>query len=149
MYKQSTGPWGREPVDDWNVVLQRIGALLRESRSRWRKPQLKLFRDAFTAKAPHAMAVMNDRGDGFEPDPALRDFENVPLAEDIDAYFEREVLPHVADAWIDRSRNKVGYEINFNRHFYRYTPPRPLEEIDADLKSAEKKIIQLLRETTA
>ena len=83
------------------------------------------------------------------PDPALRDFENVPLAEDIDAYFEREVLPHVPDAWMDRTRDKVGYEINFNRHFFRYTPPRPLEEIDADLKEAEARIIELLRTVTA
>ena len=47
--------------------------------------------------------------------------------------------PHVPDAWMDRSKDKVGYEINFNRHFYQYTPPRPLEEIDEDLKKAEKK----------
>ena len=128
---------------------QRIGALLRDRRSRWKKPQYKLFREAFTAKTPQAAPVRNDRGDGFEPDPALRDSENVPLAEDIDAYFEREVLPHVPDAWMDRTRDKVGYEINFNRHFYQYTPPRPLEEIDADLKQAEERIIRLLREVTA
>ena len=139
---------GREPLDDWNVVWQRIGALMHERRSRWKKPQLRLFRDAFTAKDPQAEPVRSHRGDGFEPDPALRDFENVPLAEDIDAYFEREMLPHVPDAWMDRTRDKVGYEINFNRHFYRYTPPRPLEEIDADLKQAEARIVQLLREVT-
>ena len=140
---------GREPLDDWNVVSQRIDTLLRERGSRWKKPQRKLFREAFTAKTPQAAPVRNDRGDGFEPDPALRDFENVPLAEDIDAYFEREVLPHVTDAWMDRTRDKVGYEINFNRHFYHYTPPRPLEEIDADLKQAEERITRLLREVTA
>ena len=140
---------GREPLDDWNIVWQRIDAVLRDLRSRWKKPQHKLFREAFTAKTPQAAPVRNDRGSGYEPDPALRDFENVPLAEDIDAYFEREVLPHVPDAWMDRTRDKVGYEINFNRHFYRYTPPRPLEEIDADLKHAEERIMQLLREVTA
>ena len=140
---------GREPLDDWNIVWQRIGALLRERRSRWKKPQHRLFREAFTAKTVQAAPVRSDRSDGFEPDPALRDFENVPLAEDIDAYFEREVLPHVPDAWMDRARDKVGYEINFNRHFYRYTPPRPLEEIDADLKHAEAEIVRLLREVTA
>ena len=140
---------GREPLDDWNIVWQRIGALLRERRSRWTKPQHRLFREAFTAKTLQAAPVRSDRGNGFEPDPALRDFENVPLAEDIDAYFEREVLPHVPDAWMDRTRDKVGYEINFNRHFYRYTPPRPLEEIDVDLKLAEEKIIRLLRAVTA
>ena len=140
---------GREPLHDWNVVWQRIGALLRERRSRWKKPQHQLFREAFTVKAPQAAPVRNHRGGGFEPDPTMRDFENVPLAEDIDAYFEREVLPHVPDAWMDRSKDKVGFEINFNRHFYRYTPPRPLEEIDADLKQAEERIIRLLREVTA
>ena len=67
----------------------------------------------------------------------------------MDAYFAREVLPHVPDAWMDRSKDKVGYEINFNRHFYRYTPPRPLEAIDADLKKTEDKILRLLNEVTA
>jgi type I restriction enzyme M protein len=84
----------------------------------------------------------------YEPDADLRDFENVPLKDDIDVYFEREVRPHVPDAWMDRSKDKVGYEINFNRHFYRYTPPRPLEEIDAELKQAEEEIMRLLQEVT-
>ena len=85
----------------------------------------------------------------FEPDPDLRDFENVPLKEDVDKYIEREVRPHVSDAWVDRSKDKVGYEITFNRHFYRYTSPRPLEKIDADLEKAENEILQLLKEVTA
>ena len=78
--------------------------------------------------------------------PSLRDFENVPLSDDVDAYFEREVRPHVPDAWLDREKDKIGYEINFNRHFYRYTPPRPLEDIDADLKQAEAEVMRLLNE---
>jgi type I restriction enzyme M protein len=82
-------------------------------------------------------------------DTQLRDFENVPLKQDIDDYFRREVLPHVPDAWMDRSKDKVGYEINFNRHFYRYQPPRPLEAIDAELKKAEDEILRLLNEVTA
>jgi type I restriction enzyme M protein len=82
-------------------------------------------------------------------DTQLRDFENVPLKEDVDDYFRREVLPHVPDAWMDRSKDKVGYEITFNRHFYKYTPPRPLEKIDADLEKAENEILQLLKEVTA
>jgi type I restriction enzyme M protein len=88
------------------------------------------------------------RDEGYEPDTDLRDFENVPLKDDIDAYFEREVRPHMPDAWMDRSKDKVGYEINFNRHFYRYTPPRSLEQIDAELKQAEEEIVRLLREVT-
>jgi type I restriction enzyme M protein len=62
----------------------------------------------------------------------------VPLEEDIEDYFEREVRPHVPGAWIDRSKHKVGYEVNFNRYFYKSTPPRPLEEIDAELKRVER-----------
>ena len=101
-------------------------------------------------RRPRGRAVQKDgREESYEPDTALRDFENVPLAENIDAYFKREVRPHLPDAWMDRNKDKVGYEINFNRHFYQYTPPRPLEEIDADLKKAEEKIVRLLREVTA
>lgn len=83
------------------------------------------------------------------PDPALRDTENVPLKEDVQAYFAREVLPYAPDAWIDRDKTKVGYEIPFNRHFYKYVPPRPLEEIDADLKALSAEIMELLKEVTA
>ena len=68
-----------------------------------------------------------------QADAALRDTENVPLSEDVDAYFEREVLPHGADAWIDEEKTKVGYDIPFNRHFYVFEAPRSLAEIDADL----------------
>lgn len=74
------------------------------------------------------------------PDSKLRDTENVPLHEDVEAYFAREVLPHVPDAWIDHEKTKVGYEIPFNRHFYVFTPPRPLAEIDADLKQTTDRI---------
>ena len=67
-------------------------------------------------------------------DASLRDTENVPLGEDVDTYFKREVLPHAPDAWIDHEKTQVGYEIPFNRHFYVFHPPRPLGEIDAELK---------------
>ncbi|WP_067801377.1 type I restriction-modification system subunit M [Nocardia beijingensis] len=82
------------------------------------------------------------------PDPDLRDYENIPLDENIDEYFVREIIPHVADAWIDHSKTKVGYEIPFTRHFYVYTPPRPLAEIDAELRELEGKIQKLLGEVT-
>ena len=81
-----------------------------------------------------------------EPDPELRDFENVPLKEDVAEYMKREVLPHVSDAWVDESKTKIGYEINFNRYFYKYTQPRPLEQIEADLKKIEKEIADMLAE---
>jgi type I restriction enzyme M protein len=84
-----------------------------------------------------------------ECDADLRDTENVPLKDDIHDYFEREVLPHVPDAWIDEVKTKKGYDIPFTRHFYRYTPPRPLDEIDADLKRLSGEIQAMLREIAA
>lgn len=81
-----------------------------------------------------------------EPDGDLRDYENVPLGEDVEDYLKREVYPHVPDAWIDHTKTKIGYEIPFTRHFYVYKPPRPLAEIDAELKSLEAEIQVLLGE---
>ncbi len=78
------------------------------------------------------------------PDAALRDTENVPLSEDVNAYFKREVLPHAPDTWIDPEKTKVGYEIPFNRHFYVFTPPRPLNQIDAELKTVTDNILKLI-----
>ncbi|MFB6392270.1 N-6 DNA methylase [Polymorphospora lycopeni] len=83
-----------------------------------------------------------------EPDTDLRDYENVPLDEDVEEYLRREVLPHVSDAWIDHEKTKIGYEIPFTRHFYVYKPPRPLAEIDAELKALEAEIQILLGEVT-
>ncbi len=90
--------------------------------------------------------VCTDKDGNPEPDADLRGYENVPLKEDIHAYFEREVRPHVPDAWIDQGKTKVGYEIPLNRHFYKYQPPRPLEEIEADIAGLEKDIVKMLRE---
>jgi type I restriction enzyme M protein len=79
-----------------------------------------------------------------KPDTSLRDTENVPLSEEVEAYFQREVLPHAPDAWIDEEKTKVGYEIPFNRHFYVFQPPRPLAEIDAELKTVTDRILQMI-----
>ena len=79
-----------------------------------------------------------------QADSSQRDTENVPLSEDVQTYFEREVLPHVSDAWIDHDKTKVGYEIPFNRHFYVFTPPRPLEVIDAELKQVTDRILEMI-----
>jgi type I restriction enzyme M protein len=95
-----------------------------------------------------------DKDGNPEPDPELRDTENVPLKEDIGEYFEREVKPHVPDAWVntrlvdpkDGKVGRVGYEINFNRYFYVYQPPRPLEEIDAEIRTLQADITRLLGE---
>ena len=84
-----------------------------------------------------------------QPDSSLRDTENVPLAEDIEVYFKREVLPHAPDAWIDHEKTKTGYEIPFNRHFYVFEPPRELAEIDADLKKVTDRILTMIEGLSA
>ncbi|QKD43786.1 SAM-dependent DNA methyltransferase [Alicycliphilus denitrificans] len=84
-----------------------------------------------------------------QPDASLRDTENVPYTEDVGEYFKREVLPHAPDAWIDPDKTKVGYEIPFNRHFYVFKPPRPLVEIDAELKQTTDRILDLIKGLSA
>jgi len=101
-------------------------------------------------------AICRDKDGNPEADPELRDTESVPLSESVERFFEREVKPHVPDAWIDTDKRDekdgkvgiVGYEINFNRYFYRYTSPRPLEEIEADIRTIEQDIVRMLREVT-
>jgi len=95
--------------------------------------EIKTILEALSEKDETAEICRDAKGNP-EPDADLRDTENVPLKENIDDYFKREVLPHVPDAWVDHSKTKVGYEIPLNRHFYRYEPPRPLEKIEADIK---------------
>ncbi|WP_068327886.1 hypothetical protein [Janibacter terrae] len=79
-------------------------------------------------------------------DRSLRSDEGASRSEVIQTYFDAEVAPHVPDAWIDHAKTKVGYEIPFTRHFYKYVPPRPLAEIDADLEKQVAKILELLHE---
>ena len=81
-----------------------------------------------------------------KPDSKLRDSEEVPLGEDVDEYFQREVVPHVPDAWIDHDKTKIGYEIPFNRHFYVFKPPRELDEIDTELKGVTDRIVAMIGE---
>ncbi len=81
-----------------------------------------------------------------QPDTDLRDTENVPLTEDVQAYFEREVLPFAPDAWIDESKTKVGYEIPFTRYFYKYEAPRPSADIMAEILELEKELDGSLEE---
>jgi len=90
--------------------------------------------------------VVTDKKGNPKPDTSLRDYEKIPLKDDIDAYFEKEVKPHVPDAWMDRSKDKVGYEINFTKYFYKYSPLRPLDEIKKDILKIEKETEGLLRE---
>ena len=139
---------GRAPQLDWNDTWSRIAKLLRKRGSKWKASEKKLFQSVFTVTDPDAEPVSAGKSKGFEPDSSLRDTENIPLKLDVDTYFDAEVRPYVPDAWMDRSKDRVGYEINFNRYFYVYTPPRSLAEIDADLKRAEDEILRLLQEVT-
>nr|WP_298251205.1 class I SAM-dependent DNA methyltransferase [uncultured Halomonas sp.] len=116
-------------------------------------PLQKAILNALSERDPEADICLDKKGNP-EPDSGLRDFENVPLGESVFDYFRREVKPHVPDAWIDEDKRDpldgrigiVGFEIPFNRHFYRFTPPRPLEAIDADLKACTDRIKQMIEE---
>jgi type I restriction enzyme M protein len=116
---------------------------------------VKAILSAFSERDETA-AVCRDKDGKAEPDPELRDTESVPLSETVETFFEREVKPHVPDAWIDTTKRDakdgqvgiVGYEFNFNRYFYRYIPPRLLEEIEADIRGIETDIVRMLAEVT-
>ncbi|MEX2644626.1 MAG: class I SAM-dependent DNA methyltransferase [Gaiellaceae bacterium] len=125
------------------------------------KPEEKALLEALAVRDPEAPAV-------DEPDPELRDQENVPLPPEparfepepsarlasepyrraVDEYMTAEVLPYASDAWVDLDKTKIGYEIPLTRHFYRYVPPRPLEEINAEIRALEDEIQELLGEVT-
>jgi type I restriction enzyme M protein len=119
------------------------------------KGALKALFATIGTKCPEA-SIVTDADNKPVADSDLRENENVPLGQDIREYFAREVLPHVPDAWIDETKRDekdglvgiVGYEINFNRYFYQYQPPRSLSDIDADLKAVEAEIAALLGQVT-
>ena len=118
-------------------------------------PVLKVLLTTF-GERDGAAAICQRKGQP-EPDTGLRDYENVPLGESIEDYFAREVQPHVPDAWIDQDKRDpldgevgiVGFEIPFNRHFYVFQPPRPLEDIDRDLKACTDRIKQMIEALSA
>ena len=90
--------------------------------------------------------IIRDKNGNPEPNPDLRDYENVPLNENIHEYFKREVKPHLPNAWIDEKKTKVGYEISFTKYFYEYKPLRPLEEITREIKTLEEDTRRLMEE---
>jgi len=106
-------------------------------------PVFKAILSALSERDETADMCMDAKGKP-EPDADLRDIENVPLKEDIQTYFKREVLPHVSDAWIDEDKTRVGYEIPFMRHFYQYKALRPLTEIEAEVRALEAEIEGML-----
>ena len=90
--------------------------------------------------------MIYDKNGNPEPNPDLRDYENVPLKENIHEYFDREVKPHLPDAWLDEKRTKIGYEISFTKYFYKYKPLRPLEAITRDIKTLEEETRRLMED---
>ncbi len=133
---------------DREKFLKALHKISRNCGVRLSAPERKAILSALSERDETAEICRDSKGNP-EPDTDLRDTENVPLKEKIEAYFEREVLPHVPDAWIDHGKTKVGYEIPLNRHFYRYEPPRSLEAIAAEIKVLEGEIIGLLKAVTA
>jgi type I restriction enzyme M protein len=137
---------------DQAVLEADLDRVLEKSGVDIKAPIRKAILKALSERDPKAPPVMADPKNP-EPDGDLRDFENVPLSEKVEAYFDREVRPHVADAWIndavtdekDGKVGKVGYEIPFTRHFYKYVPPRPLDVIEAEIEGLEKKIAEGLK----
>ncbi|WP_460028461.1 HsdM family class I SAM-dependent methyltransferase, partial [Methyloparacoccus murrellii] len=159
--RKSLGSKRKELSDEHIAEITRLFGNFEEA-SDGKKPISRIFRNTdfgyrtITVERPlrdeHGNLVLGSKGKlkgKPQPDSSLRDTENVPLSEDIQAYFEREVLPHAPDAWIDPDKTKVGYEIPFNRHFYVFEPPRPLEEIDADLKRSTDRIKAMIEGLTA
>jgi type I restriction enzyme M protein len=142
---------GSKPHRNFNVVQERFNSTIKMADIKLRAPDLKALYAAFTLKDEAAEPVIKKKtneGVEYEPDTDLRDTEQVPLLEDggIEAFFQREVLPHVPDAWIDHAKTQIGYEISFTRHFYKPTPLRSLEEIKADLGALQAEAEGLLEE---
>ncbi len=132
---------------------KRLSASLKAANLQIKAPAKKAIMSALSERDEGA-EVCRDKDGKPEADSDLRDHEIVPLLDYWKDYMAREVTPFVDDAWVDESycdetdkqAGKIGYEINFNRYFYRYEPPRPLDEIDAELKTLEAEIAGLLKE---
>lgn len=121
-----------------------IKAAFKETDVNLRAPLLKAIWNALSERDETADVCMKNKKD-IEPDTELRDTEIIPLSENIEEYFEREVLPHVPDAWIDEDKTRIGYEIPFTRHFYQYTKLRPSSEIKAEIQELEASILEKLK----
>jgi type I restriction enzyme M protein len=158
--------WGQESYTDRKLAAKRVRDAMHQAGVTGSAAE-KAVLEALAARDPDAEPVTDSRGN-IEPDPDLRDNENVPLPPDlvtfeadpsarlaspsyraaVEAYLKSEVLPYMPDAWIDHSKTKIGYEIPLTRYFYKYTPPRPLAEIDAEIKQLEAEVQALLNEVT-
>ncbi|MCB9604588.1 MAG: SAM-dependent DNA methyltransferase [Sandaracinus sp.] len=134
-----------ELVKNRDAFEKRLKAAAKKAGLKLPAPILKALLSALSERDDTADVCKDAKGQP-EPDTDLRDTENVPLKEDVDAYVAREVLPHVPDAWVDESKTKIGYEIPFTRHFYEYKPLRPLAEIEAEIRGLEAEIQGMLGE---
>jgi type I restriction enzyme M protein len=159
--RKSLGSKRKELSDDHITEITRLFGQFIET-SEGKKPISRIFKNSdfgyrtITVERPlkdeNGKIILGEKGKlkgKPQPDSSLRDTENVPLNEDVETYFKREVLPHAPDAWIDHDKTKVGYEIPFNRHFYVFEPPRELAEIDADLKQCTDRILTMIAGLTA
>jgi len=158
--------WGDESFTDRKLAVKRIRESLLHAEVVGSAVEKTLL-DVLAVRDPDACPVTNAKGN-IEPDPELRDNENVPLPPGsvafeadpadrlasvkyqaaVDAYMDAEVLPYVPDAWVDHAKTKIGYEVPLTRHFYKYVPPRPLTQIDAEIRQLEADIQVLLHEVT-
>lgn len=134
-----------EPTFDEKTFTKAVKRLLEESQVGLSAPQLRALVGGLSERNDRAPIVTDSKGNPV-PDADLRDIENVPLSDDIDEYIAREVAPHVEHFWLDRSKDKIGYQIPFTRHFYKYVSPRSLEDIDDDLNRLIAEISALLSE---
>ena len=128
--------------DEWNFLMEDA---FHTADLKLPSPVKKAIGKVLAERDESADVCKNAKGE-IEADAKLRDYERVPLKDDIDEYMKREVIPHVPDAWEDEKKRKIGYEINFNRYFYEYEPPRSLEAIEKELRQTEGEIEQLLKE---
>ena len=124
-----------------------LDAAAKKAKARLNKGERAAILSALGKRDPEAAERMDDSGN-TQPDPELRDTETVPLKEALESYMTREVIPHAPDAWLDRIKTKVGYEVPLNRQFYVYEAPRPLEEIESGLRTLESEIADLMAEVT-
>jgi type I restriction enzyme M protein len=143
------GALGNQASGNFNAVRDRLEAAAKAEDLKLTQKDWRLVRDIFTEKDETAEPVIleqTEKGVVYEPDSELRDTEEVPMKEEIGAYFEREVLPYVPDAWVDHERTVRGYEILFTKYFYKFKPLRSLEEIKEDILKLEAVTEGVLRQ---
>lgn len=144
---------GTTVLHDFNVFKKQVDKALKTAGIKLSASDKKMLLDAVSWKNEEAEKVIKKKDKegnvSYEPDSELRDTEQVPLQENIDVYFQREVKPHVPDAWVDYDKTVIGYEISFTKYFYQYEPLRSLEEITQDLLAIEKESDGLLKELLA